>query len=254
MTQQINRRALLRWTLGTIGLATGLGAGLHAARALRSAPTPQPVEAKDYDAFWLWAGVRPQPVLAKASRIYLLYAELLARQPQALSPRRAGWPRVDHADVWMVIRVETLDWAPNLTAQILYALGQWKRAGSRVVGLQIDFDAQTLHLDRYASFLKTLRQDLPADLGLSITGLMDWATQGEGDDLSSIAGVVDEMVIQSYQGRRTIPDVDRYLGRLDRLPMPFRVGLVQGGTWTHRPDIEALENFRGYVVFLLNQG
>jgi hypothetical protein len=220
---------------------------------LRGAPAAQSVDAAAYDAFWLWAGVRPQPVLDRASRIYLLYAELLARHPQGLSLRRAGWPRVDHADVWMVVRVETLDWAPHLTGHILYALRQWKRAGSRVVGLQIDFDAQTRHLDRYAAFLTALRKDLPSEFGLSITGLMDWTTQGEGDDLDSLAGVVDEMVIQSYQGRRTIPDIARYLVRLDRLPMPFRLGLVQGGDWTPRPDIEALKQFRGYVVFLLNQ-
>ena len=37
---------------------------------------PDRVDARDYDAFWLWAGVAPQPVLDQARTIYILDGEV----------------------------------------------------------------------------------------------------------------------------------------------------------------------------------
>ena len=34
------------------------------------------VDAEQYDAFWLWAGVNPQPVLATARTLYLLQGQI----------------------------------------------------------------------------------------------------------------------------------------------------------------------------------
>ena len=53
--------------------------------ALLAAPVGAagPVDAVDHDAFWLWAGVRPQPVLAQARTLYIL-------QGQIDPPGRAG--------------------------------------------------------------------------------------------------------------------------------------------------------------------
>ena len=41
-----------------------------------AAPSPDRVDAARYEAFWLWAGVRPQPVLKRARRVYLLAAQV----------------------------------------------------------------------------------------------------------------------------------------------------------------------------------
>jgi hypothetical protein len=35
-------------------------------------------------------------------------------------------------------------------------------------------------------------------------------------------------------------------------PLPFKVGLVQGGDWREPAGLAEEPNFRGYVVFLLN--
>ncbi|MEK6396475.1 MAG: DUF3142 domain-containing protein, partial [Terriglobus sp.] len=115
------------------------------------------VDANRYDAFWLWAGVAPQPVLAHARTVYLLDAEVRPDKALLIS-QRPSLPRVSHADVWMVVRVETLDWSPALYTQVLADLTRWRAAGNRVVGLQIDFDSGTHHLDRYAAFLNDLRR------------------------------------------------------------------------------------------------
>lgn len=210
------------------------------------------VDAARYDAFWLWAGVKPQPALARARRIYLLQGAVVGGDAPRLIAQRPAIPRIRHAELWMVLRVETLAWTPQIDAQLLAALQRWQRAGNRMAGVQIDFDARTRHFDRYAAFLKTLRAKLPPRYKLGITGLLDWSANGDPEALASLAGVVDEVVVQIYQGRHVIPGYQGYVAKLDRLPIPFRIGLLQGGEWTPPPALAANPRFQGYVVFLLN--
>ena len=130
-------------------------------------------------------------------------------------------------------------------------LGQLRRWNA--VGLQVDFDARTRGLPGYATFLHDLRHQLPTGKRLSITGLLDWSANGDTNALNNLAGVVDEIVIQTYQGRRTIPGYEAYFRNLDRLHIPFRVGLVQGGAWEEPASLRQHPMMRGYVVFLVNQ-
>jgi hypothetical protein len=210
------------------------------------------VDATQYDSFWLWAGVKPQPVLERAKTIYILEGEIRNAPKPRVERLRGGTPRISHADVWLVYRVETLDWGPDIGAQILADIRRWRQAGSRAVGVQIDFDAATRGLEGYAAFLRKLRSDLPTDTKLGITGLMDWSSRADPGGLKAITPVVDEIIIQTYQGRKTIAGYAGYLAQLDRLDIPYKLGLVQGGRW-RAPDALADDpNFRGYVVFLLN--
>ncbi|PTW43405.1 uncharacterized protein DUF3142 [Sphingomonas faeni] len=216
-------------------------------------PPDAPVDANRYDAFWLWAGVRPQPALDRANRIYLLQGAVVGGEEARLVAQRAATPHVAHAQLWMVLRVETLAWTPQIHAQLLAALERWHRAGNRVAGVQIDFDARTHHLASYAAFLKTLREALPARYKLGITGLLDWSANGDPDGLDRLAGVVDEVVLQIYQGRHVIPGYGVYLAKLGRLKIPFRIGLLQGGEWSPPPGLSQNLRFQGYVVFLINR-
>jgi hypothetical protein len=209
------------------------------------------VDANRYDAFWLWAGVEPQPALAHARTIYLLDAEVRPGKAELISQRPA-LPHVQHADVWLVVRVETLDWSPNLYAQVLADLARWRQVGNRMAGLQIDFDAHTHHLEQYAAFLKDLRKRLPSDCKLGITGLLDWSSRGDPQELDALGGAVDEIVLQIYQGRHVIPGYEQYLARLNRLRIPFRIGLLEGGSWQQPPKLALNPYFRGFVVFLHN--
>jgi hypothetical protein len=210
------------------------------------------VDAARYDAFWLWAGVEPQPLLARAKTLYVLQGEIAGAPEPRLVSQRAATPRIAGADVWIVYRVETLRWTPRIHAQLLAQIERWRAAGNRLVGLQIDFDAGTRHLDEYGLFLRDLRARLPKRYRLGITGLLDWSANGDPDDLRALEGVVDEVVLQIYQGRRVIPGYERYLSRLGGLTIPFRVGLLQGGEWTPPPSLAEHPSFRGYVVFLQN--
>lgn len=205
-----------------------------------------------YDAVWLWAGVKAQPVLATAKRLYLLQGQVEATDPVRYAAQRAAIPRLGNREVWMVVRVETLAWSPAIFDQMLAALGRWRAAGNRVVGVQVDFDARTRHLEDYAAFLRGLRARLPRDCRLGITGLLDWSANGDPKGLDALAGVVDEAVLQIYQGDHVIPGYQAYLAKLDRLKLPFRIGLLQGGEWVPPPGLEANPWFRGYVTFLVN--
>jgi hypothetical protein len=210
------------------------------------------VDAADHDAFWLWAGVKPQPVLKMAKTIYILEGEIRQSPEPVLYRLRGGTPRVKHAYVWLVYRVETIQWGPEVTAQIKSDLARWRKAGARAVGVQIDFDAATRGLEGYTTFLKTLRAGLPSDCKLGITGLMDWSSRADPGGLKAVAGTVDEIIIQTYQGRQTIPGYAGYLAQLDRLDIPYKLGLVQGGKWAAPAALASDPHFKGYVVFLLN--
>jgi hypothetical protein len=227
-------------------------AALLLASLARPAPAA-PTDAADYDAFFLWAGVKPQAALAGARYLYLLQGQVDDSEPVQLVSQRPALPRISHADVWMVVRVETLDWPDTVYSQVISALRRWRAAGNKVVGLQIDFDAGTRHLGNYATFLADLRKRLPQDCRLSITGLLDWSSNGDPDGLAALRGVVDEIVLQIYQGRRVIPGYAGYLAAVDRLEIPFRIGLLQGGDWEAPDHLAGNPWFRGYVVFLVNE-
>lgn len=212
------------------------------------------VRAEEHQAFWLWAGVRPQTLPADTRSLYLLQGEILARNgaPARLHARQSGLPDLQVPELWLVYRAETLDWPAAVYRQLLARLGQWRASGQPLTGLQIDFDAPTRRLEDYARFLADLRQHLPADCRLGITGLLDWS-RADPRALNALGDVVDEVVLQTYQGRHTLAGYQDYLARLQSLRLPFRVGLVQGGVWQPRHDPARSPYFRGYVVFLQNQ-
>jgi hypothetical protein len=212
---------------------------------------PDRVDPRKYDAFWLWAGVPPPTALTRAKTIYLLDGEIRDGRPPRYVSLRPQPPRLGGKQVWLVIRTDTLAWPQDSYAAIARRLDQWGATSSGFQGLQLDFDARTKHLDDYSAFLKGLRARLPARYRLSVTGLLDWSANGDPRALAQLAGTVDEVVLQTYQGRETIPGYEAYFKRLDGFPIPFRVGLVERGRWREPPGLANNPGFKGYVVFLL---
>lgn len=214
------------------------------------------VSVEDYQAFWLWSGVDPQPVLDEADRVYLFQGERLVRDGMAQSHMRGPSPRlIEGPDIWLVYRSETLSWDEADVAAIRQRIRRWEGAGTTVQGLQIDFDARSHALREYATFLRWLRGELPEDYKLGITGLMDWATSGSVSVLNDLDVTLDEMVIQTYQAVTTVENYADYLPALQRLKLPFRIGLIQYGHWDQAWERRLRDNpsYQGEVVFLLNQ-
>ncbi|RFD29639.1 hypothetical protein CER19_10560 [Pseudomonas sp. GL93] len=224
---------------------------------LLASPAFGAVDARDYDAFWLWSGVAPQPVIKQAKTLYILQGQINAtrRAPQRgvqLIAQGMSVPRLTQGHVWVVYRAHTLRWPERVYTQVLGQVQRWRDAGNPVIGIQIDFDARTQYLHEYADFLRDLRRRLPADLRLSITGLMDWSSNADPAAIAQLKGVVDEVVVQTYQGRHSIQDYAAYLPRMNRMGVPFKIGLIQGGEWEAPGYLQGNEWFRGYVVFLQN--
>jgi hypothetical protein len=216
-------------------------------------PAAAQVTATDYDAFWLWGGVTPPKVLASARTLYVLQGEIRADHRHGtvdIEAQGIAIPHLKDGEVWLVYRANTLDWPARLPGFLTAQVARWRQAGNKVIGVQIDFDAATRHLDTYATALRDLRRHLPPDCRLGITGLLDWSGRIDPATLDRLKGVVDELVIQTYQGRRTIPGYDAYMPNLNRLALPFKVGLVEGGDWQEPPGLAGNPWFRGYVVFL----
>jgi hypothetical protein len=210
---------------------------------------------ENFREFWLWGGVASRPYLERAETIYLLQGEIgaepLAGGAVVVSARSVASPGPHRAPLFLVYRARSLDFSPEVYDVIRARLARWRREPGGVKGVQIDFDAATRRLDDYAAFLRNLRRELPDDAKLSVTGLMDWASQGSPEDLGRLSGVVDEIVFQTYRGRTTIRNIDAYVARLSRLAIPFKLGLVEGGDWRTPAALAGNPNFRGYVVFLL---
>lgn len=215
------------------------------------------VNADDYEAFWLWGGVSSQPVLNKARTLYVLQGQISSarsEQHRRVNFVAQGMPiaKLPQAEVWVVYRAHTLRWPEPIYRQLLGQVNRWRHAGNNVVGIQIDFDARSRYLNEYVDFLRDLRQRLPQNYRLSITGLLDWSSNADAEVIGQLKGVIDEVVVQTYQGRQSIPDYAAYLPRMNRLGLPFKIGLIQGGEWQAPQYLQDSPWFRGYVVFLQN--
>jgi len=216
------------------------------------------VKAEDYSSFWIWGGVTSQPALSQARSLYILQGEVVEKTGRTTSGTKViaqGMPvaRLRKGKVWLVYRATTLHWTPGTTQAIISQLRLWQLSGNPIVGLQIDFDAKTRHLREYVAFLKQLRATLPAEYRLGITGLLDWSATGDINTLNQLHNVVDEVIVQTYQGRKTINNYQAYLPALKRLTIPFKIGLIQNGEWQAPEYMKSNPWFQGYAVFLQNQ-
>lgn len=220
------------------------------ALALLAGCNPAVDKAREQEAYFLWAGVSPPAWLERADVVYVLSGEVRASDPRRFVSLRSQPPRVNGPRIWLVVRTETLGWDEQVYERILRDLALWDE-GVELVGLQLDFDAATRGLDGYAEFLRDLRARLPSQYRLSITGLLDWSANGDPAALAELADTVDEVVIQTYQARNTIPGYEAYTKRLDTLPFDYRIAIVEDGGWQEPPHLAADPHYRGTVIFLL---
>lgn len=212
-----------------------------------------PVAVGERQAFWLWSGVRPGDALQNAQLMYLHQGDILLQNGLPVFERK-GLPvsKLSFPRLWLTVRFTTLDVPDAMLERLGRLLQRWQAAGNTVVGLQIDFDAGTHNLDDYGQFLQRVRATLPPEFALGVTGLLDWAKTGSVATLNTLP--VDELVVQSYQGRHTVQHYADYLPALSRLRIPFKVGIVQNGEWDIQEEtrLSASAWYRGIVVFLLN--
>ena len=213
------------------------------------------VEPAEYRQFWLWQAAGAAGFLGRATTLYVLQGEIAGGDRAVSGFVRQGIApaALPGHEVYLVYRLRALAWSGRIVDGIGNDISAWQHGGSRVAGIQLDFDARTPGLADYAAFLKEVRRALPQPYRLSVTGLLDWSTGGAPEAFAAMAGTVDEIVFQTYRGRRTIANYRDYLGAVARLRLPFKIGLVAGGEWDRGEEqrLEASPFYRGAVVFLL---
>ncbi len=224
------------------------------------------IDPKDYQQFWLWTAPKDDTKLSQAHTLYILQGEIRPNnmpyyRPNinkntvhpalaTLTPQGLGVRSLSSKKIWLVYRATSQEWSDEVMSQLIKRLDQWQRAGNQVMGIQIDYDAPTYQLDKYALLLNSIRQQLPAQYQLSVTGLLDWSNQADDSQFNQLSDAIDELVIQTYQGTTTLPNYSQYLKNLENLPFDFKVGIIEGGQWQGAAFLEANPHFKGYVVFL----
>ena len=214
----------------------------------------QRVNAAHYSSFWIWGNISSSPYLQQATELYILQGEMNWNKPLKQSEFIPQGIQVLHKPqqkIWIVIRSHHLQWSNNNIQQILQRLKHWEKNGNQIQGLQIDFDAKTQNIHRYAVFLEKIRKKMPQKYRLSITGLMDWTNVQDQQTLKLLAQNIDEIAIQTYQGSHTIKNYTLYLNKVSKLKIPYKIGLVQNGLWQAPAHLAQDPYFKGYVVFLL---
>ena len=225
---------------------------LNACQPTQSATSK--VDANDFVSFWIWGDIQTAPYLVHAKELYILQGEIRyskSKQISTFTPQGVSILKLPHQKIWLVFRTHHLAWNEQNYQTILNRLEHWRNQGNQVQGIQIDFDSKTNSLKDYAIFLQKLRQKLPQQYRLSITGLLDWTNFKDQNTLTLFRQNIDELVIQTYQGATTIPNYPEYLKRISALRLPYKVGLVQHGIWFGNSTKQKDRYFKGYVVFLL---
>lgn len=182
---------------------------------------------------------------------HALFAELrvLAAQQQP----GEGWSnaqvdldalRIDGRAVRPVIRLDgrlpALD-VNDIAMRGARVVADWRAAGVRVDGIEIDFDCPSARLDEYARLLAALKAKLPQDVALSITALPAWI---DAAGLPALLAGADEAVLQVHavtdpaQGLFDAPRAARWITQFGALTSkPFRIALpAYGSALVLNPD------------------
>jgi len=88
------------------------------------------VQAENYNAFWLWAGVQPQSALSPAKEIYLLAGEVSGRGGAHIVTQRSATPHIHGPQVWIVYRAQTVEWNGHIMQDVLAHLEAWPESHS----------------------------------------------------------------------------------------------------------------------------
>jgi len=143
----------------------------------------------------LWAWERPEDLSfidpQKTGVAFLAKTITLRGDVVVVRPRLQPLRLPEGTKTIAVVRIETdrTDTPFLSPAQLAQTVAEIRNSSAKSL-LQIDFDAKTSERNFYRSLLTTLRRELPAATGLSITALASWCA---GDDwLSELP--IDEAV------------------------------------------------------------
>ncbi len=193
-----NRRA--RWTALWLSIAVLLAGCTNP----EAASIPRPGWTTG---FWFWYGSTAEDAAAPDIEVLYVQAGVIRETSGPYSPEPwAVYGQIPDSlpaasQYWIVFRydrqaVPGLDAAPYLSQKIRALRVDAERRGLPLRGVQLDIDSPTGRLAEYAEFLAAVRADLPEDMELSITALLDWFR--DGTSVGEVVAQVDEFVPQFY--------------------------------------------------------
>jgi hypothetical protein len=144
-------------------------------------------------------------------------------------------------EYWFVLRFEhqsvpQMDAAPIIARTILRLRETARQRDLKFGGIQLDIDSPTRALPEYADLLRGVRKDLPGDVRISITALLDWFR--EGTAIAEVVQQVDEFVPQFYDLAHDSSWSKAIAARIDavkwgpifnRFRRPYRIGIATFG-------------------------
>lgn len=130
-------------------------------------------------------------------------------------------------------RLEAIEVAKVVADTYRSDLSRAANENVEVKGIQLDLDVPTRLLPRYAELLRRVREMLPPDAALSVTGLPTWA---DSNDIHAVLEAVDFWNPQCYGANipthmtERIPisspkEVERMMAKIRKLEKPFYAGL-----------------------------
>jgi hypothetical protein len=135
------------------------------------------------------SGCQPAPPKVFDQQLYIWQRQWRPAHAEALAQSRG-----DFSTLRLDGQLLQLDSAA-IGQQIQQLLSDWQSAGLTLSGVEIDHDCATARLPAYTELLRTLRQQLPAQLKLSITALPAWLASPE---LEKLLASVDSSVLQVH--------------------------------------------------------
>jgi hypothetical protein len=225
-------------------LVTGLETGC------RKRPGPLRPLPKWEFGFWCWRG-SPATVRPGAAPVDVLFLQAGRIEHEQFFGVAEPWrvygslPKelpTAHA-YWLVFRfdkhlVPATGSVPLLVRKVTELQTEARQRGVKLIGIQLDIDSPTRALPQYAAYLRAVRKDVPAELQLSITALLDWFRAGTA--IGDVVDAVEEFVPQFYdlqnQGGVAGPsmiaapiDAAKWGPKFNRFGKRFRIGVSTFG-------------------------
>lgn len=218
--------------------------------ALRGRSDQRPHTVNWTTGFWFWDG-SSAGMGAGLDPVDVIYCQAGAISRQMTTSGNGSWDAwvswpsdlPQAREYWLVLRSDTraappVTLAPVVAHGVIEALAEGRRRGARVAGVQFDIDSPTRALPQYAAFLAAVRKDLPSNVSISITALLDWFRSGMAID--ELVSNVDEFVPQFYdlQDRQSLHsetviaapiDASRWAPVFNRFKRRFRIGVSTFG-------------------------
>lgn len=204
---------------------------------------------------WVWAGQSPDA--RRSSEQLYVYQGIFRAEGLPRYEFRGPKPRLmkgDKTPIVLTYRLQALVPPGMVEARYRAHAQAWRRRGSNVAGLQIDYDCPTARLPEYARWLEALGRQIEGGAELSITGLGDWLVSAQPNHLKNLSQQAAFIAFMMYHGRKALDPIEPFAVALARANFPFKLGLFQNqSSWPQLRKVRDAPGYRGDIFFVIGK-